>query len=562
MSDPKPNRQAQPIQAEEVVTALRGIVRQLERTPSPVETGGEEDIRDVLLAGLNGSFPGQASSETFNRRGKTDILVRDGDRNVYLAECKVYSGPDGIGSAIAQLLSYTSWLDRSLGLIVFVRHTTMSTATKSARASIEKHEATLSVRSIDSEGTELEATLMHPEDQAVHIALSVMLVSLPKRGKFTELLDLADAVATGADENFEYHLGVSGGRTPPPDLDRSMFRIEQQMGGGRIVVDAVPRDDEVAALYGPSGVVQVESDTEIEALRRLVKDSIAVRLPRARVSFDRVPPLLADAVENIIGLDAPTAEVTLNPGGLWQCLLRVKTDRGEVEAPMAFAYSETGTGARRMRGTFYNARLTLEWEDSGTVELRWEYDHSGGPSRERAASLELLHALSGKGEVKIAGRNGDVAPLRVELARTELPPELTALHALLYPLNLVEDYLEVDLTLPLAGLRWRDIEEIVAAASAIQSGVAKVKVKEVEIITGADFALPAGFISEVGGPIPVTVPLLGKKFDLGVGWGDFVGKVVHFERAGNTSRITVVPRDDQAATVEVSGFLKSSTAVE
>jgi len=31
---------------------------------------------------------GKATGETFNRARKTDILLREGDRNVFIAECK------------------------------------------------------------------------------------------------------------------------------------------------------------------------------------------------------------------------------------------------------------------------------------------------------------------------------------------------------------------------------------------------------------------------------------------------------------------------------------------
>ncbi len=37
---------------------------------------------------VNTHYRGQATGETFNKSGKTDILVRDGDRNVFVAECK------------------------------------------------------------------------------------------------------------------------------------------------------------------------------------------------------------------------------------------------------------------------------------------------------------------------------------------------------------------------------------------------------------------------------------------------------------------------------------------
>jgi hypothetical protein len=37
---------------------------------------GEEEIRNLLLIGLNSHFEGQAAGEVFNNTGKTDILTR------------------------------------------------------------------------------------------------------------------------------------------------------------------------------------------------------------------------------------------------------------------------------------------------------------------------------------------------------------------------------------------------------------------------------------------------------------------------------------------------------
>lgn len=53
---------------------------------------GEEAIRTVLLVALNGHYEGQASGETFNFEGQTNILIRSEGRSVFIGECK--SGAD------------------------------------------------------------------------------------------------------------------------------------------------------------------------------------------------------------------------------------------------------------------------------------------------------------------------------------------------------------------------------------------------------------------------------------------------------------------------------------
>lgn len=45
---------------------------------------GEEDLRSHFLVQLNGAFEGQATGETFNFQGKTDILIRVEGKNILL----------------------------------------------------------------------------------------------------------------------------------------------------------------------------------------------------------------------------------------------------------------------------------------------------------------------------------------------------------------------------------------------------------------------------------------------------------------------------------------------
>ncbi len=81
----------------------------------------EEKIRDLLLVFLNAQYEGDAAGEVFNAAGKTDILIRVGDRNVFIAECKIWKGPKTIRDALGQLLSYLTWRDTKAALLVFIR---------------------------------------------------------------------------------------------------------------------------------------------------------------------------------------------------------------------------------------------------------------------------------------------------------------------------------------------------------------------------------------------------------------------------------------------------------
>lgn len=107
---------------DDILKSLRAMSLVIERNPYSFQKLGEEAIRDHFLINLNCWFEGQATGETFNGDGKTDILIRANDRNVFIAECKIWSGPAKFGEAIDQLLRYLSWRDCKCALLVFNRN--------------------------------------------------------------------------------------------------------------------------------------------------------------------------------------------------------------------------------------------------------------------------------------------------------------------------------------------------------------------------------------------------------------------------------------------------------
>ena len=105
---------------DHVLRVTRSLGRAVERTPAPYESADEETLRDALLPMLNSHYEGQAGGETFNASGKTDVLIRVDDRNVFIGECKWWGGAKAMERALEQLFSYATWRDTKLALIFFV----------------------------------------------------------------------------------------------------------------------------------------------------------------------------------------------------------------------------------------------------------------------------------------------------------------------------------------------------------------------------------------------------------------------------------------------------------
>ena len=99
----------------------------------------EEEIRDHFLIHLNGHYEGQATGETFNQTGKTDIIIKDGGRNVFIAECKFWGGGKAFGSIIDQLLGYTSWRDTKTAIFLFNKNRDTSKVLEQIPGLVESH---------------------------------------------------------------------------------------------------------------------------------------------------------------------------------------------------------------------------------------------------------------------------------------------------------------------------------------------------------------------------------------------------------------------------------------
>lgn len=112
---------------QQILSIVANMVRVMEQSPKPFTKLGEEELRTHFLVQLNGQYEGRATGETFNYSGKTDILIREGDKNVFIAECKFWRGPKAFVETIDQLLSYASWRDTKTAILLFNRGGHLST---------------------------------------------------------------------------------------------------------------------------------------------------------------------------------------------------------------------------------------------------------------------------------------------------------------------------------------------------------------------------------------------------------------------------------------------------
>jgi hypothetical protein len=164
---------------EDILSIIRSMVTVMEQSPRAFALMGEEDLRTHFLVQLNGQYDGQATAETFNFEGKTDILLRAEGRNVFIAECKVWHGEKELLKAIDQLLSYLSWRDTKTALLIFNRNLNFTDVLTKIVSAVPTHAGFKREVSRPDEST-FRYIFRQPNDPNRELVLTVMAFDIPK----------------------------------------------------------------------------------------------------------------------------------------------------------------------------------------------------------------------------------------------------------------------------------------------------------------------------------------------------------------------------------------------
>jgi len=124
---------------DEILQMIHDVGKEFERLPSVYAGKEEEHLRDHFLMILEPNFEGSATGETFNKTGKTDILLRHENSNVFIAECKFWRGQKSFLATITQLLGYLTWRDSKAAVIMFVPNKEFTTVIQTAKECINEH---------------------------------------------------------------------------------------------------------------------------------------------------------------------------------------------------------------------------------------------------------------------------------------------------------------------------------------------------------------------------------------------------------------------------------------
>jgi len=138
---------SEPMMSKEMYDDLLKVVyesgKSMEKKPALYKDKDEEGLRDQFLFVLETRYDETtATGETFNRGGKTDIILKyskDGS-NLFVAECKFWHGASEFHKAISQLFDrYLTWRDSKAALLMFVKNKDFSNVITTLKDEAKKH---------------------------------------------------------------------------------------------------------------------------------------------------------------------------------------------------------------------------------------------------------------------------------------------------------------------------------------------------------------------------------------------------------------------------------------
>jgi hypothetical protein len=162
----------------EILQIIQDTGRVFERLPNTYADKDEESLRDHLILQLEPRFEGSTTGETFNKSGKTDILMRYQNKNVFVAECKFWRGKKAHFEALDQLLSYLTWRDSKTALVYFVDAKEMSAPLKALEETTPEHPCFVAVRGKKEESW-FSFDFHLPGDNGRSVRLAILSFHLP-----------------------------------------------------------------------------------------------------------------------------------------------------------------------------------------------------------------------------------------------------------------------------------------------------------------------------------------------------------------------------------------------
>jgi len=167
----------------DILQVIHDYGKGFEQYPSISKGKEEEEIRDHFLFVLQPRYNWAATGEAFNKKGKTDILIKYEKATVFIAECKFWHGQKGYLATISQLFDrYLIWRNSKAAVVIFVENKNFSSVISEVKNITSNHRNF--VRFVDEKDETWLNYIFHINNNpSREVKLAVLLFHIPSTEK-------------------------------------------------------------------------------------------------------------------------------------------------------------------------------------------------------------------------------------------------------------------------------------------------------------------------------------------------------------------------------------------
>lgn len=166
---------------QDILKTIHDLGKVMERLPSLYRDKDENEIRDQVLLYLEPRFD-SAGGETFNKQGKTDILIKHDRSNLFIAEFKFWGGSKLFRETIEQLYRYLTWRDSKAAIVVLNKNKDQSAVIDTIKQDLQNHELYVETKGEMIDETWINVVMKFPDDSKKTIQLAVLILHTPPVG--------------------------------------------------------------------------------------------------------------------------------------------------------------------------------------------------------------------------------------------------------------------------------------------------------------------------------------------------------------------------------------------
>ncbi len=165
----------------DIIDTFKTFYKSVERKPCIFKDKGEDALRDYIIPTLEVRYQNSSvTTETFNSKGKTDILIKEKATNVFVAEFKMWTSPGKMEDHLKQLFGYITVRETKTAMVYFMKDKGFTNAWNQLRTFYENRPEFVSteISVVDNCVTYVFST---PSDSEQRIMITLMAFHLDSK---------------------------------------------------------------------------------------------------------------------------------------------------------------------------------------------------------------------------------------------------------------------------------------------------------------------------------------------------------------------------------------------